>query len=167
MSNEINILDEFQVEKVDKTKSYSLLLGLMGAYFLLFFINIFFDFYSKSLRPVKFFWVPILIGLVLPGIGFVLLILRSKVGWAISMLYFSFFASLVLVNYTHDLMQNKEYIWLYPNTIRLALFFLISFLISVVLFSKSIRSLYKVKKWVLIITISFSLFLVLIISLFR
>lgn len=157
MAIDTDILDNC-IEPIGKpSKFFALLVILLSTYFLFFLFDLFFDLDHFTLKKLHLDWALLLITFIIPGIGFIFFIKRKKMGWIISLIYFLLIFFALIATEFLDIGKSKVHFSIPLLTLRQYFIITLATCISIFLLSKDIRIYFKIKLWIVITVILFSL----------
>lgn len=148
MTEEISLLDEFNVDKPKKGKYFDLLIASSVSYIIFIIVDFAFDTKRLSIKSID--WELAIGILFLPVLGLVFHVTSKKIGWIINFFYYLLFcclaASVLLKNlFEGNLTAMGKLSW------RGYLLFLLTLASAAILFSKSLRKYFRISTLLLLI----------------
>ncbi len=139
-----NVLSEFEEKTFERGKYYHLAIALSCIYILLAASDLIFDFESFSWKQFYFDWFSLIMLVIIPGTGIILTIKKSKIGWFISTLYFSFFSVLAILSIGREFLEFDNTSEEFVLTARKLIIIAITILPSIFFQTKSLRVSFQI-----------------------
>lgn len=150
MKTQEDHLNEYSEQPKQRNTFYTLLVISLCSYFIYFAIDTFVDLGSVSWKSPHMDWASWIFSLIIPGAGFILLLMNYRIGWFISTLFFSFFFFALTAVAVSGLIKDWDDTLKRMYTGRWIALFPIATASICLLLTKNIRRRYNIKKWILI-----------------